>query len=334
VIDGQHRLWAIDAKRVPDDYELPVVAFYGLDISWQAYLFWTINIKPKRINASLAFDLYPLLRTEDWLERFRGPVVYREVRAQELTESLWLHPQSPWHGRINMLGQRGLSGVTQAAWIRALLSSYIKPSEGSRTAIGGLFGAPQGAEQLSLPWSGAQQAAFLIEVWRLLATAVRESNEEWAEALRRQTLMPGGDAALRGPHSLLQTDPGIRAILYVSNDLTVLRKNDLQLEGWVDDVHGGASDESAVTEALKSLQGQPVVRHLRDLAAVLATFDWRSSEGAGLEPDEVLAKQAIRGSGGYRILRRQVLMHIRGRGAARLSSVATNAIRRLGLDKK
>ncbi|MBZ5525943.1 MAG: hypothetical protein LAP21_27275 [Acidobacteriia bacterium] len=76
VIDGQHRLWAFEGPDVPNDFELPVVAFYGLDISWQAYLFWTINIKPKRINASLAFDLYPLLRSEEWLERFEGHSIY------------------------------------------------------------------------------------------------------------------------------------------------------------------------------------------------------------------------------------------------------------------
>ncbi|NJN92458.1 MAG: hypothetical protein HC878_20250 [Leptolyngbyaceae cyanobacterium SL_5_14] len=108
VIDGQHRLWAFDEEGVEGDFELPVVAFYGLDISWQAYLFWTINIKPKRINASLAFDVYPLLRTEDWLEKFEGPAIYRETRAQELVESLWAYPESPWYQRINMLGESGL----------------------------------------------------------------------------------------------------------------------------------------------------------------------------------------------------------------------------------
>ena len=68
VIDGQHRLWAFETEEFEGDYELPVVAFVGLDLSWQAYLFYTINIKPKKINASLAFDLYPLLRTEEWLK--------------------------------------------------------------------------------------------------------------------------------------------------------------------------------------------------------------------------------------------------------------------------
>ncbi len=80
------------------------MAFYGLDVSWQAYLFWTINIKPKRINPSLAFDLYPLLRAEDWLDKAEGHYVYRESRSQELTEALWSNPDSPWYDRINMLG--------------------------------------------------------------------------------------------------------------------------------------------------------------------------------------------------------------------------------------
>lgn len=334
IIDGQHRLWAVGAKSIPDAFELPVVAFHGLDISWQAYLFWTINIRPTRINASLAYDLYPLLRNEDWLERFRGPAVYREVRAQELTEALWLHPDSPWRGRINMLGQRGLGGVTQAGWIRALLSSYIKPSEGRRTAIGGLFGAPEGEEQLSLPWSGAQQAAFLIEVWHQLQSAVAESNATWAQALRAQTLMPGADAAFRGPNTLLNSDPGIRAVLYVSSDLTVLRKEDLHLASWSDDVHGGASDEAAITQALAALRRHTIESHIRDMTEVMASFDWRASEGAGLSEQEVMAKQAIRGSGGYRILRRQLLVHLRENGSGALASAAGRAIRRLGLDKK
>ena len=94
VIDGQHRLWAVDhtANFEDDDYELPVVAFSGLDLTWQAYLFYTINIRPVRINTSLAFDLYPLLRTEKWLEHERGPRVYRETRAQEVVEALYAHP--------------------------------------------------------------------------------------------------------------------------------------------------------------------------------------------------------------------------------------------------
>jgi hypothetical protein len=51
VIDGQHRLAAFGEANDIGSFELPVVAFVGLDLSWQAYLFYTVNIKPKRINA-------------------------------------------------------------------------------------------------------------------------------------------------------------------------------------------------------------------------------------------------------------------------------------------
>ena len=48
IIDGQHRLFAFDDDEEPDgDFDVPVVLFLDLDISWQAYLFWTINITAK-----------------------------------------------------------------------------------------------------------------------------------------------------------------------------------------------------------------------------------------------------------------------------------------------
>lgn len=123
VIDGQHRLWAFDplegGEAIPDDFELPVVAYHGLDIAWQAYLFWSINVSPKKINPSHAFDLYPLLRTEDWLDQVGELSVYREARAQELTTILHENQRSPWFARVNMLGEKGSGSVSQSAWIRS-----------------------------------------------------------------------------------------------------------------------------------------------------------------------------------------------------------------------
>ena len=137
VVDGQHRLWAFDESNGNEDFELPVVAFYGLDLSWQAYLFYTINIRPVKINTSLAFDLYPLLRTESWLQYGEGPRIYRETRAQEVVQTLYSHPSSPWFRHINMLGEPGMRMVRQSAWIRSLLATYIKPTTGRRISIGG-----------------------------------------------------------------------------------------------------------------------------------------------------------------------------------------------------
>jgi DGQHR domain-containing protein len=330
VIDGQHRLWAFEEGDNATEFELPVVAFHGLDISWQAYLFWTINIKPKRINASLAYDLYPLLRTEDWLERFEGPYIYRETRAQELTEALWAHPDSPWHRRINMLGETGQKQVSQAAWVRALLATYVKAWEGRRVSIGGLFGAPVGSDRQVLPWNRPQQAAFLIFVWREMERAVRSTDANWAISLRTTSAdADGHDPAFAGQNTLLNTDPGIRGVLYITNDCAYLRADGLRLADWPAPSEGEATDEQAVKDGLRSLQRRPAAAFIRDLCERLATYDWRSSSAEGLSDEERIAKMAIRGSGGYKEIRRQLLLHATGANGD-AGRAAADAIEALG----
>lgn len=320
VIDGQHRLWAFAPGEFRDDFELPVVAFHGLDLSWQAYLFWTINIKPKRINASLAFDLYPLLRTEDWLERFEGPKIYREARAQELTELLWAHPDSPWFHRINMLGERGRGGVSQAAWIRSLTNSFVKAWEGPGVRVGGLFGAPVGADDLALPWTREQQGAFLIFAWSALESAISNVEDEWAASLRTQPEDGASededeenaslDLAFAGRYSLLNTDQGVRAFLQVINDLCFVLADELALRSWPMDRAEAESDLADVTTALEALPGQPVASVITQGSDALAHFDWRTSSHPSLSDEERTVKGAFRGSGGYRELRRQLLVHL------------------------
>ena len=314
VIDGQHRLWAF-GESLKSDFELPVVAFHGLDISWQAYLFWSINITPKRINASLAFDLYPLLRTEDWLERFEGHSVYRETRSQELVEALWSHPDSPWFHHINMLGETGLPQkmVSQAAWVRSLMASYVKSYEGRRVSIGGLFGARMGRTKEVLGWSRAQQAAFLILLGKKFRDALRNYQGEWTQSLRaRKTKLKKGEAdpAFVGPHTLLNTDQGIRALLNVTNDLCFIRAKELQLDDWITAEDAGAIDETAVTLALESLEIQPVAHFFEETASDLVSYDWRTSTAPGLPEAQRREKLVFRGSGGYKELRSQTLHHL------------------------
>ena len=310
VIDGQHRLWAFDDTGEQIEYDLPVVAFHGLDVSWQAYLFYTINIKPERINASLAYDLYPLLRTEDWLTRFEGPDVYRESRSQEITHALWANPISPWHNHINMLGERGLKRmVRQAAWIRSLMATYIKSARG--TAIGGLFGERPGKEVLR--WNGAQQVAFLIFVGQTIRDAVAECEHPWAEALRLDDEgdEEKDDPAFYGAHSLLNTDQGVRGLLFVTNDLCYVQSKKLGLDDWFTAESSGASHQSAVDTILEDLDELPVSEFLEELSSELASFDWRTSSAPDLLDEQRTIKSAFRGSGGYRELRRQLLVHLR-----------------------
>jgi DGQHR domain-containing protein len=312
VIDGQHRLWAFEQEEIDDSFELPVVAFRGLDIGWQAYLFVTINIKPKRINMSLAYDLYPLLRTEEWLQKFEGHPVYRETRAQELVEALWSNPKSPWCDRINMLGESGLNQamVTQAAWIRSLMATFIKAWEGRGVRIGGLFGAPVGSHKEVLPWDGSQQAAFLIVAGQKLRDAVEETKATWATSLRGGKVDAKADAAFYGGFSLLSTDQGVRGYLSVVNDLCFVRAQELDLAAWVSDGNARATDETAVESAILSLKKQKSTLFLKEIAASLSRYDWRTSAEPGLSEEDRKRKAALRGSGGYRELRLELLDHL------------------------
>ncbi|MGL5633350.1 MAG: DGQHR domain-containing protein, partial [Azovibrio sp.] len=241
VIDGQHRLWAFDGFDPGDDYELPVVAFFDLDRSWQAYLFWSVNITPKRINKSLAFDLYPLLRREDWLDQFAGHSIYRETRCQELVEALWSSEVSPWYNRINMLGEkmadreRQVPMVTQAAWIRALMATFVKQWEGKGSRIGGLFGASKDRDDLLLPWNRPMQAAILLYAGSTLREKIKLTKASWAEQLRKieqPSLFEKEDPAMFGVNSLLATDQGIRGFLSVINDLLFISADELELQSW------------------------------------------------------------------------------------------------------
>jgi len=308
VIDGQHRLWAFDENEgdhpIPDDFELPVVAFHGLDIAWQAYLFWSINVSPKRINPSHAFDLYPLLRTQDWLERVGELTVYREARAQELTELVYSHPVSPWQGRINMLGERGTGGVSQAAWVRALLTTFLGTGRGAGNP--GLFQANLAEDAEPLEWTRPQQAAFIITIWLDLVEALEGATTIfWVRAYGKDPYR-----ALVDKTSWLNQDQGVRAVLNVYNDIFFNAANLWRLDRWRFPEHSeNETTAEEVSEALNSLSKAPFRHHMRELAVGLSFFDWRSVEAPGVRGDEnlIVQKRSYRGSGGYSALRADVL---------------------------
>lgn len=331
VIDGQHRLYAFeDGDTEVEDYSLPVVAFHGLDISWQAYLFWTINIKPKKINPSLAFDLYPLLREQEWLDSGDVVHVYRESRAQELTEILWSTPGSPWFRRINMLGgaRKENGPVTQAAFIRSLTASMVKSWRSNRMRLGGIFGGTPDMKE-GLSWTRLQQGAFLLTAWTELADSISKSDESWAMALRDEAGLfdyaePDyhNDPAFVGEASLLATDQGVRGFQSVLNDLFYVRHKELELGNWRDD--SGFSDVTpenvlAMAESFKEL---PAYAFLIDLCDSLTTFDWRSSSAAGLDDNERRGRAALRGSGGYKELRNLLAEHLQGNGQGDVQAAA------------
>jgi DGQHR domain-containing protein len=339
IIDGQHRLSAFDDASA-GDFDVPVVLFEGLDFSWQAYLFWTINIKPKRINASLAYDLYPLLREQDWLDAGEGLNVYRETRSQELVEALWRNPKSIWFDRINMLGLTGVRSekpVTQSAFIGSLSNTLVRPFKGQK-GLGGLFGG--GPDGSGLNWPRPQQAAFLIVAWKSLAEAVSSARWAWTEPLRGLIDVdqtdpwlepdPGTDPALVGDKSLLASDQGVRAFHMVLNDVFYLSRVSLRLDHWnpADEM---IEDSDAVQALIPELEESDIGAALRDLARSLASYDWRNSQAPGLEPLEKELKLALRGSGGYNVLRDRLLRHLASESVPWVAAKATEIMTARGI---
>ena len=213
-------------------------------------------------------------------------------------------------------GRQGGS-VTQAAFIRSLMASYVKRWEGR--GIGGLFGAPIGDTGGDvLQWSRAEQAAFLILVWRILADAVHNTTEEWAESLRDQPAQPSLplspsqielDGAFAGKHSLMASDQGVRGLLQVSNDMCYVAAQDLGLLEPVVEPNGsdGATDEASISFAFNEFRNKPVAAFLARLAADLCRFDWRTSSFPKLSEEQRQRQMVFKGSSGYRELRRQLL---------------------------
>ncbi len=345
VIDGQHRLWAFESDLEDNQYELPVVAFYGLDRSWQAYIFWMINIKPKRINKSLAFDLYPLLRTEKWLAEDEGISVYYETRAQELTESLWSYQKSPWYHRIDMLGDSGKKGIlSQAGWIRSLIETFIKNSKGKRKEIGGLYGSNIDNNDV-LPWDRVQQAAFIIFLGQKLEEKIASSRYPWAESIRSLEDEKINeeielDHAFTSKYSLLNIDIGNRAFLGITNDIFSVKSSDLDLASWVDDENDevintddeidpdSPTEERNLDRTITSLEKhKKIIGFVDEFTTQLAKYDWRTAATPNLDPKQILLKSSFRGGPGYKSMRKDLLLHLItqpgsvGEGAKKVNSI-------------
>ena len=219
-------------------------------------------------------------------------MVYKETRAQELVEAMWATPDSPWYDRIDMLGDQGRRFVTQAAWIRSLTASVIKSFQGRGVTIGGLFGGEGGDREPALAWSRAQQAPFLIYTWKSIHDSVAKTKDKWATELRGDWKAKDGsnDPAFAGQQSLLNTDQGVRGVLQVLNDLTMVRAESLGLAAWVSEDLSDAPTDSAITSAMASLKGEAIGTFLDAIAAALASWDWRSSSAQSLSVAEQQAK--------------------------------------------
>jgi DGQHR domain-containing protein len=112
VLDGQHRLAGLD--NFDGDFDLNVCIFIDADIADQANIFSTVNLAQTKVNKSLAYDLYDLMKT-------RSP----QRTCHNIAVTLDREEGSPFYKMIKRLGctTPGRSGetLTQATFIEPLL---------------------------------------------------------------------------------------------------------------------------------------------------------------------------------------------------------------------
>jgi len=329
IIDGQHRLWAFNENQsLSGNYEFPVIAFFDLDRAWQAYLFYTINIKPVKINTSLGFDLYPLLRTQTWLENSKdGLLAYRETRAQEIVEALWLYQDSPWYQRINMIGEAGGPTMSQAAFIRALVNSFFKRSAG-------LYSDKLNDNYKIIDWNRAQQAAFIILLWRYIARDIKACEKPWAVSLRsdeKQAALfedqKNDDLAFVGKNSFLSRDQGVRGVMLFANDFfyTAARFGDIDFNSfiWEDDLDEQSISNENISKALQLFESNRKLKKLiGDLTNAIANVDWRTSSADFQIDSEKEYQMRYKGSSGYGEFWREILKTLRNSNDALVTKYA------------
>ena len=203
-----------------------------------------------------------------------------------------------------MLGEKGGPGVSQAAWVRGLLSTFFATGRGSGRY--GLFQSNLRGTDEPLDWSWAQQAAFLAMLWSDIGASIQRSAHQhwWIRCYESDAT-----AALTDRTSMLNQDMGIRAILSVANDLFFRRAREWGLDQW-DTVATGSSDAEDVSAALDSLSNTRFRPQISSFAEGLVRFDWRSFDGPRVNPDEGRTKRAYRGSGGYTVLAEDILREV------------------------
>ncbi|KAB1448904.1 hypothetical protein F7890_07875 [Bordetella bronchiseptica] len=345
IVDGQHRLLATDLISLPDDYEVPVVIFDNLPLTWQAYLFWVINVEPKRINTSLAFDLYPELRDQEWLKRGESIKIYQEHRSQELVEVLWRNPSSPWKDRIELFGKRVDGHVSNAAAIRSLMATFVRTwAKGNDadadpediTKLGGLFGSiDKNGNRYIIRWRRPEQAAFLILCWNAVRTAAASSKAAWKRLLGENGGKSADDLAayaFEGPYTLLATDQGFRAISFAYNALAQLvydRIGLLEIEG--SEEESEPADEF-VAKALEQLESnRSLTTFVSEVAVALVDgVDWRTSAAPGIAEQDKVVQGQYRGSSGYKALNKAALTAASMSKDVNVRDAATRALAILG----
>ena len=137
IVDGQHRLHAFEDNGSAD-MELPCSIFLDLPAPLQAYVFATINFNQKRVDKSLAYELFGIsVEAEDptaWTPEKLGVFLARKLNDDEA-------PESPFARRIKAVGigavppPGGEWQVSLAVVVEGIMRLFSSSPAGDRNKI-------------------------------------------------------------------------------------------------------------------------------------------------------------------------------------------------------
>ncbi len=140
VVDGQHRLWGFDKATVSDREQMPLVCSVFLDLPnpFQAYVFATVNFNQKKVDRSLAYELFGFDVEEESADAWTP-----EKTAVFLTRRLNVDDDSPLRGRITVAPQDSelltLNGslwrVSTATVVDGLLRLFSRDPKSDRNTM-------------------------------------------------------------------------------------------------------------------------------------------------------------------------------------------------------
>jgi DGQHR domain-containing protein len=127
VLDGQHRIAGLEKFR-GEEFDVILTIFIGADISDQAYIFATVNLEQRKVNRSLAYDLFALARS-------RSP----QRTCHNIAVTFDRDVDGPFHKRIKRLGTatpgRDFETLTQATFVEGLLGHISTTPKADRDAL-------------------------------------------------------------------------------------------------------------------------------------------------------------------------------------------------------
>lgn len=112
IIDGQHRVRGFKyASARPEKFDLPCAVFFDLSMPEQASIFATININQKRVDRSLAYNLFAY-NLEDEPKEAWAP----DKLAVFFTRRLSVENGSPLNGHIKVIARQGKDVYNAEDW--------------------------------------------------------------------------------------------------------------------------------------------------------------------------------------------------------------------------